>query len=93
MGPFEAEVARHVGRRIRARRRFLDITQEELALRSEVHRTQFSLIENGRRQPRIHTLIRIATVLDLSPCLLLEGISWEPTRPASRGKEGEDDDG
>ncbi|MFT3864493.1 MAG: helix-turn-helix transcriptional regulator [Solirubrobacterales bacterium] len=92
MEAFEAEVARQVGRRIRSRRRFLDMTQEELAFRSEVHRTQFTLIERGRRQPRIHTLIRIATVLDLSPCQLLEGISWEPARPACR-EEGEGEDG
>jgi transcriptional regulator with XRE-family HTH domain len=92
MEAFEAEVARQVGRRIRKRRRFIDMTQEELAFRSEVHRTQFSLIENGRRQPRLHTLIRIGTALDLSPCQLLEGIGWEPTRPASREEREDDDD-
>lgn len=92
MEPFEAEVARQVGRRIRKRRRFIDMTQEELAFRSEVHRTQFTLIENGRRQPRLHTLIRIGTALDLSPCQLLEGISWEPASPVSREEEeGRDD--
>jgi len=92
MEAFEAEVARQVGRRIRQRRRFLDITQEELALRSEVHRTQFSLIENGRRQSRLHTLIRIGTALGVSPCQWLEGISWEPDRPAP-GVRGDGDDG
>jgi transcriptional regulator with XRE-family HTH domain len=91
MEGFEAEVARQVGRRIRKRRRFIEMSQEELALRSEVHRTQFSLIENGRRQPRLHTLIRIGTALGVSPCQLLEGISWEPAAPASHEEEEGDD--
>ncbi len=28
--------------------------------------------------PRLHTLIRLGTALDVSPCQLLEGIRWEP---------------
>jgi transcriptional regulator with XRE-family HTH domain len=92
MKGFTVEVTRQVGRRIRRRRRFIDMTQEELAFRSEVHRTQFSLIENGRRMPRLDTLIRIGTALDLSPCQLLEGIRWEPARPAPTSPTTDDDD-
>ncbi len=92
MDGFAADVTRQVGHRIRRRRRYLDMTQEEVALRASVHRTQMPLIEGGRRMPRLHTLILICTALDISPCQLLEGIRPEtvekvPTAP------GEDDDG
>jgi transcriptional regulator with XRE-family HTH domain len=78
-----AEVARQVGRRIRRRPRYLDMTQEEVALRAGVHRTQMPLIENGHRMPRLHTLILVCTALDISPCQLLEGVGREVARPAS----------
>jgi transcriptional regulator with XRE-family HTH domain len=92
MDGFAAEVSRQVGRRIRRRRRYLDMTQEELALRAPVHRTQIPLIESGRRMPRLHTLIRICTALDLSPCQLLEGIGPEPIGEVPAAP-GEADDG
>jgi transcriptional regulator with XRE-family HTH domain len=92
MDPFATEVTRQVGRRVRRRRRHLDLTQEELALRSGVHRTQFTLIENGRRMPKLHTLIKIAIVLDVSPGQLLEGIRPEPVGGAPSVR-GEADDG
>ncbi len=91
MDVLAVEVTEQVARRIRRRRRWLDMTQEELAHRASVHRTQIPLIERGRRMPKLHTLIEIATVLDLSPCQLLEGIDWSPGRPAPRGRGGSDD--
>jgi transcriptional regulator with XRE-family HTH domain len=92
MEGFAAEVTRQVGRRLRRRRRYLDMTQEELAHRSSVHRTQIPLIEGGRRMPRLHTLIRLGTALDMSPCQLLEGIRWEPTgeAPAAPDEDGDE---
>lgn len=79
MDTFAAEVTGRVARRIRRRRRYLDMTQEELAFRASVHRTQISLIEGGRQMPKLHTLIRLGIALDLSPCQLLEGITPAPT--------------
>jgi transcriptional regulator with XRE-family HTH domain len=92
MDGFAAEVSRQVGRRIRRRRRYLDMTQEEFAHRASVHRTQIPLIESGRRMPRLHTLIRLGTALDLSPCQLLEGIRPDPTGDVP-AVPGEADDG
>jgi transcriptional regulator with XRE-family HTH domain len=91
MDALAAEVTEQVARRIRRRRRYLDMTQKELAYGAEIHRTQIPLIEGGLRMPRLHTLIKIATVLDLSPCQLLEGIDWSPPRPAPRRRGGSDD--
>lgn len=88
MEGFAAEVAGEVGRRIRRRRRFLDLTQEELSHEAFVHRTQISLIEKGARMPRLDTLIRLGTALEVSPCQLLEGIG-----PGPAGGPGAADDG
>jgi transcriptional regulator with XRE-family HTH domain len=90
MEGFAAEVTRQVGRRIRRRRRYLDLTQEEVALRASVHRTQMTLIERGHRMPRLHTLILICTALDISPCQLLEGVGQEVARPPSGGQVAAD---
>jgi transcriptional regulator with XRE-family HTH domain len=54
------------------------ISQEELAFRASIHRTQISLLENGRRMPRVHTLICLAGALDVTPNDLLDGITWKP---------------
>jgi transcriptional regulator with XRE-family HTH domain len=54
------------------------LTQEELAFRAALHRTQISLLENGRRMPRVFTLICLAGALGATPNDLLDGITWEP---------------
>ncbi len=60
--------------RIRQARR---LTQEHLAERAGVHRTQITLIERGRRQPGIETVIRIAGALEVPVESLFEGIRWD----------------
>jgi transcriptional regulator with XRE-family HTH domain len=62
-----------------------DLSQEELAFRAAVHRTQISLLENGRRMPRVHTLVCLAGALGVTPNDLLEGIDWEPIVAISGG--------
>jgi transcriptional regulator with XRE-family HTH domain len=54
------------------------LTQEDVAERGGIHRTQITLIENGRRQPRIETVARLAGALEVSSENLFEGIRWEP---------------
>jgi transcriptional regulator with XRE-family HTH domain len=79
--PFTRQVVVRVAGRIRRRRRAIDLSQESLAELAGIHRTQISLIETGKRLPRLDTLIRLATALDVSPCQLLAGIEWEPGWP------------
>jgi transcriptional regulator with XRE-family HTH domain len=55
------------------------LSQEELAARADIHRTQISLIEGGKRMPRLDTLVKLAGALGVEPGDLLEGIVWEPT--------------
>ena len=53
-------------------------SQEELAARAAVHRTQVSLMEGGQRLPRLETLVKLVGALEISPEALLDGITWEP---------------
>ena len=59
------------------------LSQEELAARASVHRTQISLMEGGKRLPRLDTLIKLAGALEVEVPRLVEGIAWEPTVTAS----------
>ena len=61
--------------RIRQARR---LSQEHLAHRAGIHRTQITLIERGRRQPGIETVVRLAGALEVSTESLFEGIRWDP---------------
>jgi transcriptional regulator with XRE-family HTH domain len=60
-----------VGSNVRRIRRELGISQEELAFRSELHRTYISGVERGIRNPTIIVLGRIADALDVAPGDLL----------------------
>jgi transcriptional regulator with XRE-family HTH domain len=54
------------------------LTQEGLAEKAGVHRTQVTLIETGRRQPGIVTVARLAGALEVPVGSLFEGIRLEP---------------
>ena len=54
------------------------LSQEELAFRASVHRTQISLMESGKRLPRFETLVKLLGALGASPEDLMKGIAWEP---------------
>jgi transcriptional regulator with XRE-family HTH domain len=60
---------------LRTQRRF---SQEHLADRAEIHRTQISMLENGERSPLLPTLLTLAGGLDVPLGTLLEGISFSP---------------
>ncbi|HTT93754.1 MAG TPA: helix-turn-helix transcriptional regulator [Solirubrobacterales bacterium] len=61
------------------------ITQETVAERAEVHRTQMTLYESGRRMPMLESLVRLAGAVDLTAGELLGPIRW---MPAVRGEPG-----
>jgi transcriptional regulator with XRE-family HTH domain len=54
------------------------ISQEELAERIEVHRTEISLLERGGREPRLGTMVKLAVALGTTPAALCSGIAWDP---------------
>jgi transcriptional regulator with XRE-family HTH domain len=77
------EVARRFGQNLRRCRRRADLSQEELGMRSSLHRTEIGLLERGARVPRIDTLIKISSALAIPPGELIEGIEWTPGNTTS----------
>jgi transcriptional regulator with XRE-family HTH domain len=61
---------------LRAHRIRAGLSQEALADRCDLHRTEISLLERCKRSPRLETIVILARGLDLSsPSELLDGIS------------------
>ena len=62
-------------RRVRRRE---GLSQEQLAMRSLLHRNEVGRLEAGERVCRIDTLIRLAGAMAVPPGELLDGIDWVP---------------
>ena len=60
-------------RRIRRRE---DLSQEQLAKRSSLHRTEIGFLERAERVCRIDTLMKLAGAMAVPPEELLDGIAW-----------------
>ena len=71
-------VAETFGDNLIRARKLADVSQDELAVRASVHRTEISQIERGLRVPRIDTLIKLAASLEVSADELLAGLEWKP---------------
>ncbi len=69
-------VARRFSENLTHHRKQVGLSQEQLGFEAGMHRTAIGLLERGARVPRIDTLIKLATVLDIDPRDLLEGIIW-----------------
>ncbi len=63
---------RRLARQVKRHRRGLSISQEELATRSELHRTYIGGIERAERNVTLATLEMIAEGLGVTPSELLE---------------------
>jgi DNA-binding XRE family transcriptional regulator len=75
-------LAVYLGTTIRMHRVRLAITQEELARRTSLHRTEVGLIERGQREPRLGTIIKLAGALGAPLGSILTGIDWKVTEKA-----------
>jgi transcriptional regulator with XRE-family HTH domain len=62
---------------LRRAREIKGISQEELGSRCDLHRTEISLLERAGREPRLGTLVKLATELDTTPDVLCAGIGWQ----------------
>jgi transcriptional regulator with XRE-family HTH domain len=62
---------------LRRAREAAGISQEELAERCEIHRTEVSLLERGGREPRLGTMVKLAIALGTTPAALCAGIGWD----------------
>lgn len=63
-----------IGLKVRIQRNFLGISQEELAERTSLDRTYISLLERGKRNPSLLTLIKVAKGLETSVSTLTQDI-------------------
>lgn len=60
-----------LGLAVKHRREELDLTQEALSLRADLHQRWISNVENGKRNPSYASLRRLAAGLNLSASELL----------------------
>lgn len=69
------------GERIRAEREKQGATQEEIAHIAGMNVANYGKIERGLGNPRFDTIIRLASVLSIDPCELLDGITAKDLPP------------
>lgn len=74
--------AERFGENVRLCRHRADLSQEELARRAGLHRTEIGFLEGGKRSPRIDTVVKLAGALDAAAGELLAGIEWVPNPDA-----------
>lgn len=79
-------VAARFGENLANHRKRAHLSQEGLAARAGLHRTEIGVLERGKRLARIDTLVKLAGALDISVEHLLEGIAWSPTVPQQAGE-------
>jgi transcriptional regulator with XRE-family HTH domain len=56
-----------------------DLSQEELGMRAELHRTAVGQLERGERVARTDTLVKLAGSLGIPYDELLDGLLWTPS--------------
>ncbi len=66
------DVRKKVGANVRLFREKAEVSQEELADRSGLHRTYISGVERGVRNPTVLVLAKIAKALGVEPHTLLK---------------------
>jgi len=62
----ELDINQRFGKVIRRRRREMDLSQEDLAERAQLHRTYISSIERGQRNPSLENIEKLAKALNIS---------------------------
>jgi transcriptional regulator with XRE-family HTH domain len=78
MAMLPTDIATHFGENLVRCRKRADLSQEELAIRASLHRTEISMLERGARVARIDTLAKLAGALAIPPGDLMIGIDWAP---------------
>ncbi|MHA3683397.1 helix-turn-helix domain-containing protein [Leucobacter sp. HY1908] len=71
----KSAAALKIGGRVRAVRRKLGISLEDLGQLSEISWTNIGKIERGDSSPTAESLVRLATALEVDPGIFLSGIT------------------
>jgi len=77
MDPERKTAAIQFGKNLWRYRRRAGLSQEKLGFRTSLHRTEISLLERGNREPRLGTIVKLASALTVSINMLCEGTGWE----------------
>lgn len=75
---FKQEVADRFAENLRRCRRRSGLSQEKLGYRASLHRTEIGLLERAARIPQLDTILKLSGALSISPCELIEGMTWQP---------------
>ena len=71
-------LAEHFGENLRRARKQAGLSQEELAVRASLHRTEIGLVERGERSVLLETAIKLAGAAGVSVSDLIAGVEWSP---------------
>jgi transcriptional regulator with XRE-family HTH domain len=85
-----SDATRVLGERIRVQRLAMAVSQEEVAHLAGMNVSNYGKIERGLGNPNFHTLVRIASVLNIDPADLVSKIGGELLPPASETFSAED---
>jgi len=73
-----SELSKHFALVLGRGRLRADLSQEELAFQSGMHKTAVTHLERGDRLPRLDSIVRLAGGLEIEPSDLLDGIRYRP---------------
>ena len=79
------EIAEILGNNLARHRLAQGLTQDDVAYRAGLHRTEVSLLELGKRLPRADTLFEILGALGMDLRDAYEGAAWTPFEGKSGG--------
>ncbi len=85
-GPQAAEASRLLGQNLIRFRACVGLSQQGTADRAGLHRTHVAMIEEGRRLPRLDTIVKLGGALEVEPCALLMGMAWKLDPPKGGSK-------
>ena len=69
-----SRAAQVFGQRVREARIALGMSQEDIANLADMHVTNFGRVERGEANSELHTIVRIATALNIDPGQLMAGL-------------------
>ena len=76
----DSPLAARFGRNLLHQRRRADLSQQELADLTGLHRVGIGKIERGEQLPRLDTILKVSAAVEASPCELMAGLRWYPGR-------------
>ncbi len=79
--------ARRFAENLLSARRFSGLSQERLGLLAGLHRTEIGKLEYAERVPRVDSVVKLATALEISVEQLVDGLTWQlPERIGEPGR-------